>query len=482
MTVLFISISFLIASYFIYGRYVERIFQVRDEQMTPAYLQRDEVDFVPLSKAKNGLIQLLNIAGMGPIYGPILGAIWGPVSLLWILLGAVFAGAVHDYFIGMISVRHRGAHLPEITREFFGHKGKAVMALFILSLLLLVGTMFVRSPVTLIDGITPSWLTSTHILCAIFAYYFLSTILPIHQIIGKLYPLLGFFFFSCTLWIAFCLFRQPEKLSQISWFSLPSPSLPLFPSLFLTISCGALSGFHATQSPLLSRTLRRESDGKCVFYGMMIAEACIAFIWGVATLALIDHEHLVQILTGGSGGPEAVVTQIANQLIGPWGRSMAIGAIAILPLTSGDTAFRCARIILGDSLNISQKPVLSRLLLALPLFGGAIFLLHSHSFFHLWSYFSLSNQLVASFSLWISTLYLRRERRSYWITTIPAFFITTVCLTHILRDPAFALSLSQFLSLLFSLLLTSLLSLLLLRNPTSQLPSQRGLRASTQFK
>ena len=332
------SILLLIVGYFTYGTFIERVFGVKEERKTPAYTMADGVDYVPMNENKNSLIQLLNIAGVGPIFGPIMGALYGPVAFLWIVLGAIFAGGVHDYLTGMISVRNRGAHLPELAGKFLGKTMRHVVNAFSILLLILVGTVFVTAPASLIDGITPSWLTMGAILTIIFIYYIIATLLPIDKIIGKIYPILGLLLLISAIGVGGSLLFTGAKIPEMSLTNMHPDNVPIFPLLFLTISCGALSGFHATQSPIISRTTQNEKQGRKIFYGMMILEAIIAMIWAAAAMSLFDGNELNALLK--AGGPAAVVSEISMLTLGAIGGTLAIIGVIVLPITSGDTAFR----------------------------------------------------------------------------------------------------------------------------------------------
>ncbi len=426
------SILLLIVGYFTYGTFIERVFGVKEERKTPAYTMADGVDYVPMNENKNSLIQLLNIAGVGPIFGPIMGALYGPVAFLWIVLGAIFAGGVHDYLTGMISVRNRGAHLPELAGKFLGKTMRHVVNAFSILLLILVGTVFVTAPASLIDGITPSWLTMGAILTIIFIYYIIATLLPIDKIIGKIYPILGLLLLISAIGVGGSLLFTGAKIPEMSLTNMHPDNVPIFPLLFLTISCGALSGFHATQSPIISRTTQNEKQGRKIFYGMMILEAIIAMIWAAAAMSLFDGNELNALLK--AGGPAAVVSEISMLTLGAIGGTLAIIGVIVLPITSGDTAFRSARMIIADYLKIAQKYASKRLIIALPMFAISITLTFI-DFNLLWRYFSWANQSTAMIALWVGAMYLGLQRKNHWIATVPALFITLVTFTYILNAP-----------------------------------------------
>jgi len=426
-----VSILLLIVAYFTYGKFIEKIFAPTDERATPAYKNNDGVDYVPMNKHKNALIQLLNIAGTGPIFGPIMGALFGPVAFLWIVLGSIFAGAVHDYLTGMISIRNKGAHIPELAGKFLGTISKHVVNIFALLLLLLVGTVFVTTPASLLSILLNGKLTVGIIIAFIFAYYFLSTILPIDKIIGRFYPYFGAILLLGTLGVGVALLFSDYTIPELSLTNMHPDNLPIFPILFFTITCGALSGFHATQSPIISRTTKKESEGRYVFYGMMIAEAVIAMIWAAAAMSLLDGQTLNEFIN--TGTPSAVVNEVSMTLLGAIGGTLAVLGAIVLPITSGDTAFRAARSIIADYLKIDQKKLKKRLMIAIPLFAASA-LLTQIDFNLLWRYFSWANQATAAIALWIATMYLFIKGKNYVVSLIPALFMTYMVFVYILNE------------------------------------------------
>lgn len=430
MITFLVAIVLLIAGYYTYGKYVEKTFGIHAERKTPAYTMKDDVDYVPMGKSKNALIQLLNIAGVGPIFGPILGALYGPVAFIWIVLGAIFAGAVHDYLTGMISIRNRGAHLPELASKFLGKSFKHVVNAFALLLLLLVGTVFVSAPAALIHSLMNGWIGLGVIMAFIFVYYILATLLPIDKIIGRLYPYFGAFLVISALGVGGMLVITGAPIPEISLQNFHPAGLAVFPLLFLTISCGALSGFHATQSPMISRTIQNEKNGRTVFYGMMITEAIIAMIWAAAAMSLFYGTDLNALIQ--AGGPAAVVSEVSTTLLGAIGGTLAIIGVIILPITSGDTAFRSARMIIADYLKIGQAKIATRLWIAIPMFVIS-FALTRMDFSLLWRYFSWANQSTAAIALWVGAMYLAQAGKKHWIASIPASFITMVVFTYILN-------------------------------------------------
>ncbi|WP_341357359.1 carbon starvation CstA family protein [Rossellomorea sp. y25] len=432
MVTFLVSIVVLIIGYFTYGKLIEKIFGINESRSTPAYAKADGVDYVPMKTGKNSMIQLLNIAGVGPIFGPIMGALYGPVAFLWIVLGAIFAGAVHDYLTGMISIRNGGAHLPELAGRFLGKTMKHVVNAFSILLLVLVGTVFVTAPAALIANLTPAWISLGVIIAAIFIYYIVATLLPIDKIIGKVYPLFGALLVVSAVGIGAGLVITGADIPEISLTNMHPESVAIFPLLFLTISCGALSGFHATQSPIISRTTQNEKNGRKIFYGMMILEAIIAMIWAAAAMSLFQPGELNAILK--EGGPAAVVSEVSILMLGSIGGTLAILGVIILPITSGDTSFRSARMIIADYIKVGQVKISSRLWIAIPLFVISVVLTRI-DFNLLWRYFSWANQSTAMIALWVGAMYLALQKKPHWVATIPAIFMTMVTFTYILNAP-----------------------------------------------
>nr|WP_289073469.1 carbon starvation protein A [uncultured Halomonas sp.] len=425
------SIVLLVVGYFTYGKFVERVFVADRKRQTPAFSMRDDIDYVPMNTTRNSLIQLLNIAGVGPIFGPILGALYGPVAFVWIVIGCIFAGAVHDYLTGMISIRNHGAHLPQLAGKFLGKTMKHVVNGFAILLLLLVGTVFVTSPAALLANMTS--LSLTLIILAIFAYYLIATLLPIDKVIGRIYPYFGALLLFSAAGIGIGLVVTGAPIPELSFQNMHPDSAPIFPLLFLTISCGALSGFHATQTPIISRTTENETNGRKIFYGMMIAEGVIAMIWAAAAMSLFQGEQSLSDVLA-AGGPAAVVSEVSTTMLGAVGGTLAVLGVIVLPITSGDTAFRSARMIIADYLKVEQKPIVKRILIALPLFVASYALTHM-DFTLLWRYFSWANQTTAVIALWTGTMYLVLSRKPYLITSIPAVFMTMATFTYLAYAP-----------------------------------------------
>ncbi|HDR4737166.1 TPA: carbon starvation protein A [Bacillus cereus] len=430
MITFLVSIVVLIIGYFTYGKFIEKIFGVNYKRKTPAYVNQDGVDYVPMDRRKNSMIQLLNIAGTGPIFGPILGALYGPVAFVWIVIGAIFAGAVHDYLTGMISIRNKGAHIPELAGKFLGNAMRHIVNVFSLLLLVLVGTVFITTPASLLDIVLQGKVSITIILSVIFVYYILSTILPIDKIIGKIYPVLGALLLMSAIGIGGMMIIKGSPIPELTFENMHPDHAPIFPLLMLTITCGALSGFHATQSPIISRTLQTEKHGRYVFFGMMIAEAIIAMIWAAAAMSIFSSGELNELIK--SGTPAAVVSEISKTMLGAVGGTIAVIGVIVLPITSGDTAFRAARSIIADYFNFNQTKLKNRLMIAIPLFVIA-YGLTKIDFTLLWRYFSWANQSTAAIALWIGTMYLFIKGKPYVVSLIPAIFMTLMTVIYILN-------------------------------------------------
>ena len=433
MLTFLVSIVLLIIGYLTYGKYVERVFGENEERPTPAYVNADGIDYVPMSTPRNSLIQLLNIAGVGPVFGPIAGALYGPVAFVWIVIGCIFAGAVHDYLTGMISIRNRGAHLPELAAKFLGKFMKHIVNIFALLLLLLVGTVFVTSPAMLLHNLLDAKVGLVVITLIIFAYYILATLLPVDKIIGRFYPLFGALLVVSAFGVGIGLVVTGAPIPNLTFQNMHPNNLPIFPLIFFTITCGALSGFHATQSPIISRTTQNEKNGRKIFYGMMIAEGIIAMIWAAAAMSLFDgYGGLAELIA--AGGPAAVVSEVSIMMLGTIGGTIAILGVIILPITSGDTAFRAARMIIADYFSIGQKAFAKRLAIALPLFALS-YMLTKMDFQVLWRYFSWANQVTAVIALWVGAMYLFLGYKNHWIATIPAIFMTDMVYLYIFFEP-----------------------------------------------
>ncbi|HRX48222.1 MAG TPA: carbon starvation protein A [Spirochaetota bacterium] len=430
-----LSLAALIAGYFIYGAFVEKVFGIEPERKTPAVALNDGVDYVPLPWKKILLIQILNIAGLGPIFGAIMGALYGPAAFLWIVLGTIFAGAVHDFFSGMLSVRHDGKSISEIVGIYLGDFMKNFMRVFSVILLVLVGTVFIAGPAGLLAnlGMTGILANKWFWLAVIIAYYFFATILPIDKIIARFYPVFGIVLLVMALGIGIALLFYQNPIPEITLSNLHPKQLPIWPMLFITIACGAISGFHSTQSPLMARCIETEKYGRRVFYGAMVAEGIIALVWAAAAMTFFNGiPGLAASL--GKGGAGVVVHDVSIGLLGVFGGVLAILGVIACPITSGDTAFRSARLTIADALNFDQQKTRNRLLVAAPLFAIGL-VLNFMDFSIIWRYFAWSNQTLATIVLWGSAAYLAVNNKLHWIATIPATFMTAVCVTYIMIAP-----------------------------------------------
>ena len=433
MLLFFISTAILVLGYFTYGVLADRLFKPDPNLTTPAYTMTDGVDFVPMSWPKIFLIQLLNIAGLGPIFGALAGALWGPVAFLWIVFGCLFAGGVHDYLGGMLSIRNKGASISEITGIYLGPTMKNIMRVFSVILLVLVGTVFVTGPAKLMASLTPAAFDYNFWLIVIMIYYFLATMLPIDQLIGRIYPVFGLILLIMAVGIVGGLVWQGYQIPDFTVANLHPKGLPIWPLMFISIACGSISGFHATQSPMMARCLKNERYGRRVFYGAMVAEGVIALIWAAAGMAFFHGTPgLAEALK--DGGPGGVVNNVSISLLGKVGGVLAILGVVICPITSGDTAFRSARLTIADWIRADQKPIYKRLLIAAPLFavGGV---LSQMNFDIIWRYFAWANQTLAMIVLWACAVYLVRCSKPHWIATIPATFMTAVSVTYLLQAP-----------------------------------------------
>lgn len=430
--VLFLTcVGLLILGYFTYGVFVEKVFGIDPKRQTPCMTKEDGVDYISMPTWKVFFIQLLDIAGLGPIFGPILGALYGPSALIWIVVGCIFAGAVHDYFSGMLSVRGGGKSIPEVVGDIMGMPARQALRIFSVILLLLVGVVFILGPAKLLSSLTGFNLQL--LIAAIFFYYFIATVLPIDKIIGQLYPIFGALLLFMTVGIMFGLvYHGYEILPNIDFTTNTHPGdKPIWPLLFITLSCGAISGFHSTQSPLMARCIRNENRGRQVFYGSMIMEGIIALIWATVGMSFYTGPDAMNAVIA-SGSPAAVVNEACNTLLGPLGGFLAILGVVILPISSGDTAFRSTRLIIAETFNVDQAKAPKRLLIAIPLFVIA-FLISQVDFNIIWRYFGWSNQMLSMMVLWSGAIYLAKKGKFHWICTIPATFMTAVDAAFILQ-------------------------------------------------
>ena len=455
-----LSLVALILGYFLYGRFVERVFSP-DDRPTPAVSKADGVDFIVLPGWKIFMIQFLNIAGTGPIFGAIMGAKFGPAAYLWIVLGCIFAGATHDYLSGMLSVRHGGANQPEIIGRYLGKTTKNVMLVFSVFLLVMVGVVFVFSPAKILGDMTGADAVAAQggelqmeyvwWAAAIFIYYLIATMLPIDKIIGRIYPLFAFSLLFMAAALLVMLFVKMPSLPEL-WTGLSVEALTpkaIFPCLFITIACGAISGFHATQSPLMARCMKSERQGRPIFYGAMITEGIVALIWATVAMYFFYDQPTpgYEQIAGGAaaiGDAPSIVNRMCNEWLGVFGGILAILGVVAAPITSGDTALRSARLIIADFIHLEQRTIRNRLMVCIPLFGCAIALLiwqmsDAAGFEMIWSWFGWSNQTLSVFMLWAVTVYLVQQKKPFYITLIPAQFMTVVCSTYLITQQIFCL-------------------------------------------
>ena len=450
MVTFLVSILLLCAGYFVYGKIVERFVGADPERKTPAYERQDGVDFMPMPTWKVFVIQFLNIAGLGPIFGAIMGAAYGPAAYIWIVLGCILMGAVHDFFAGMMSLRNGGANMPDITGRYLGNTMKKVMNFIVAFLLLAVGVSFVTGPADLIASLTG--VNKEIWLYVIFAYYILATLLPIDKIIGTVYPYMGSALLFMALGVGIMLVAgdisgahemvelTPQTLKN--WHFDPSDNI-LVPMLFIVVSCGAISGFHSTQSPLMARCLKNEKYARPVFYGSMIAEGIVAMIWATAAMAFFGGpQGLNDAMTEGimidgvltKITPAIAVNMICKSWLGKVGAVIAVIGVVVCPITSGDTAFRSLRLTLADLFKSDQKPISRRLLISLPIFALAFFCCKM-DFSTVWNYVGIGNQLLATLVLWTSAAYLISKGKPHWMCSLPAAFLTFVCVSYFIMAP-----------------------------------------------
>ena len=446
MVSFFLSVLALIVGYLFYGKLVERVFAPDPDRPTPALSRTDGIDYIPLPSWKVFMIQFLNIAGTGPIFGAIMGAKFGPASYLWIVLGCIVGGAVHDYFSGMLSLRNEGAGLPELIGKYLGKGAKTVMICFSVLLLVLVGAVFVYSPAVILKDLAGDGSNAAFMIWAgvIFVYYIIATMLPIDKIIGRIYPVFAVALLFMAIALMVGLFVKSPDIPEL-WDGLQNRTQTwggkgqaIWPYMFVTIACGAISGFHATQSPLMARCLKNEKLGRPVFYGSMITEGLVALIWAAVSSYFFFGGGAAEVGGTFADAAPTVVTKVSRAWLGVFGSVLALLGVVAAPITSGDTALRSARLIIAEFLHFDQKPVGKRLAISLPMFGIAALLLwfniaNEDGFNVIWRYFGWANQTLAVFTLWAITVYLARERKGEWylMTLLPACLMTAVSVTYI---------------------------------------------------
>ena len=454
MITFFIALALLIGGYLVYSRVSEKVFAI-DDRKTPAIANPDGVDITPLPKWKAFLVELLNIAGTGPIFGAISGALFGPIVFLWIVFGCILGGAVHDYFSGMISSRNNGESIVKLAGKYSGKIIEIIMRIFSIILLILVTAVFVVSPSTLLASLTGGNVKAWIWMIIILVYYFVSTIVPIDKIIGKIYPVFGIILIVMAVAVIVGIMIQSnnypmlELIGNLKDFSKENGSLPWWPFMMTTVACGAVSGFHATQSPMIAKCIKSEKEGRQVFYGAMVAEGIIALIWAAAAMAYFR----VDTPQGWSnlnliGGSSTSVNEICKGILGPVGTVLAIVGVVICPITSGDTALRSCRLIVGETFKLDQKKIKNRLILTIPLFAAVIGIsiwnfVDAKNFNILWRWFAWSNQVLATICLWVATGYLVKTSKNKYLslfTAIPAFFMTSVVITYVFTEEQFIMA------------------------------------------
>ena len=442
-----LSIAALIIGYLLYGTFEEKVFKPDPNRIPPAIARKDGVDYVPMPAWKVYMIQFLNIAGTGPVFGAIMGAMFGPSSYLWIVFGSIFGGAVHDYFSGMLSMRNDGAGLPDLAGKYLGKGMRTFVLAFSIVVLMLVGTVFVYSPAILLSQIAGdgSGLYTMLWVAVIFIYYLIATMLPVDKVIGKIYPLFAFALLFMALGLMVCLFVKWPLIPEF-WNGLGNlgeqqglmSGQSIFPCLFITIACGAVSGFHATQSTMMARCITDEKLGRPVFYGAMITEGVVALVWAAVSSWFFFGGGAEAVGLPLTASAPKIVVGVSMSWLGIIGGILAVIGVVAAPITSGDTAFRSARLIIADFLHLDQKPVRNRLIISVALFVLAGFLLwfniaDENGFNIIWRYFGWANQTLAAVMLWTATAYLVKDRKnlSYLMTLLPASFMTSVCLTYL---------------------------------------------------
>ncbi len=448
MITFLICLAILVGSYFTYGRYLERVCRVSRGNVVPSSSSYDGVDYMPMPRWKTFLIQLLNIAGLGPIFGSILGAAFGPVAFLWITLGGVFMGAMHDFVAAMMSLRHNGQSLPEVVGHYLGNESRQFMRIFSVLLMVLVGAVFMSQPATLISSYisvpqletlafgATSW-KMLLVLGVILIYYILATLLPIDKIIGRIYPIFGLALVVMAVGLLGVVLFQSDiyqipELTSITNRIADSQKMPLVPMLFVTIACGALSGFHATQSPMMARCVKSEGETRFVFFGAMITESIIALIWAAIAMAFWGGvSGLNEAIIANGGSAAILVDIIANKTLGATIAGCVIVGVVACAITSGDTALRSARLIVADMFGVNQERFINRIIVSLPLFIGVLVIIFALPFGSIWNYFAWTNQTLATITLWSIVVYLAENRRNILIALLPAMIMTYVCLSFI---------------------------------------------------
>ncbi len=441
MLTFIICLTLLVVAYFTYGAYLDKVCGINPKNPVPSATRYDGVDYIPLPRWRTFLIQLLNIAGIGPIFGAIMGACFGPVVFLWITFGGIFIGAMHDFVSGVIFLRNDGLSMPEIVGRYLGGGMRQVIRYITILLLLLVGVVFLRSPASILGDMTPS-ISYWWWIGIIFVYYFIATMLPVDKLIGKIYPIFGAALMFMALGLLGVLLFGDYTIPNLTLetfrnYQPNAADMPIIPTLFISVACGAVSGFHATQTPLMARCLNNENESRMVFFGAMISESIIALIWAAIAIAFFAGADSLAVVLAEHGNNAAwVVNTIANTTLGKIGSILALLGVVAAPITTGDTAFRSARLIVADILKIEQRSIPKRLLISLPLFLIGLALVFV-DFDVLWRYFSWSNQAMSVVVLWTIVVYLHENRRNIWIALPPAVFMTYICSTAVFISKQF---------------------------------------------
>ena len=494
MITFIISLVLLVGGYFLYGKFVDNFFGMDSNRVTPVIKKNDGVDFFPLKPWKIFVIQFLNIAGLGPIFGAVLGAMYGPVAYLWIVFGCIFMGATHDYFSGMLSIRDGGNSIPEIVGKYLGSKVKVLFGFFTLCLLIMVGVAFVTGPAGLLDSLTGGgkniWLY------CIFAYYLLATLLPVNKIIGKIYPVFGAALLVMAIGIAGGIFYNyyngDLKLVELTFGNFknfhtnPSSNI-LFPMMFIVISCGAISGFHATQSPMMARCMVNEKQGRPIFYGAMVAEGVVAMIWATAAMNYVGGGDGLNSIVAEGHNPAWIVNEICETWLGKVGAIFAIVGVVACPITTGDTAFRSARLIVADVFKKEQGNIMSRLIISIPLFVIG-FILSQLDFSMIWKFVGIANQVMATIILWTGARYLVVKNKNHLMMSIPATFLTFVCVSYFLVAPikngglALDVMLGYIVGILSAVTIFIIFCIKAYRTRVVSLPDDRGVQINKEME
>lgn len=453
-----ICVLILILSYFIYGKFIEKIAGVDENIATPVQRLEDGVDYMPMSRLKLYLIHFLNIAGLGPIFGAIQGALFGPVAFIWIVFGTIFIGAVHDFFSGFMSLRNDGLTMPEIISKFLGKKVQMLVAFIIVITGVLVGSVFATGAAELLAMLTKTPTIMWMII--IFIYFLIATLFPIDKIIGKIYPIFGaLFLIMAILMIGSLLLNPTYNIPEFTTQGLYLTDKSIFPYLFVTIACGAISGFHASQSPIVARCMKTEKDARPVFFGAMVLEGLIALIWAGVAMAFFHGKPQLAVIYGAT--PSVAVNEMATTLLGPIGLIFAIIGVVICPITTGDTSLRSSRITLADELKINQKKIVSRLKLALPLFIAS-FAISFIDFSLIWRYFAWAQLIIAVAVLFAGTVYLIQNKKHYIVTLVPAMICTLITFGYILQAPE-GLRLPSTIANVISIIATAIITIIFLK-------------------